>query len=719
MANAFSSPSLPSHPGLDEWVSVKPDGRIAVKTGKVDIGQRISTALAVIAAEELDVPLDRIEMIRTVTGEAPDEGITSGSNSMMESGHAVRLATATARRHMLAQAAKRLDVEAGTLEVDDGQIRSRDTNRSVSYEKIQGNKPFEIDVDPDVDVKDPTAHRIVGEKVAPLGLSEMVTGEYRFLHDMKMDGMVHARVVRPPHYKARLNSLDEDLVARLQDSGINIVRDGSFLAVAGPDEYAVIRAAEGLFSACDWEAGDGLAEGDVFESLTANTRESRPVENDGVPQDKPVPPMADPPAGAAATLEARYDKPYHAHASMGPSAAAAISTDDGLRMWSHSQGIYFLRDAVAEAFGIDPETVRIEHVPGAGCYGHNGADDAAFDAAIVARALSGTPVLLKWTREEEHAWAPYATATSMKLRASLDTDGQIIDWNHETYGDTFNMRPRSGPNMSGAARLLSGRYRDNPPPEFIPQPAMFRHMGIHRNLDPLYTFPQKRLVKNLVRDLPLRTSALRTLGAFGNVFALESFMDELANAAGIDPVTFRLNHLEDARGREVLEAVAARMDLAADAGIGRGIAFAQYKNLKAYAAVGVELEVTDAAEIKLRRAILVGDAGEIVDRDGMAAQYDGGFLQAASWTIHEQVTWDRDGVTSRDWETYPILGFDNVPEIETVLIERPGMPFLGAGEAVAGPTGAAIANAIYDATGLRLRRMPFTPEAIRAAAMDA
>ena len=711
----FTSPSLGNHPGLDEWFAVGADGRISVKSGKVDIGQRISTALAMIAAEELDVPIDRIDMIRTVTGEAPDEGITSGSNSMMESGHAVRLATATARRHMLAQAADHLGVDADTLEVDDGQIRSRETNRSVSYEELQGDRPFGIDVDPTVDVKDPQTHRIVGEKIAPLGLSEIVTGKYRFLHDMKMEGMVHARVVRPPHYKARLASLDESVVGRLKET----VRDGSFLAVAGPDEYAVIRAAERLFNACTWDAERGLSENDIFESLTGNARESRPVENDGVPQDKPVPPLAEPPADAAVTLEARYDKPYHAHASMGPSAAAAIWSDDGLQMWSHSQGIYFLRDAVAEAFAIEPDTIRIEHVPGAGCYGHNGADDAAFDAALVARALPGTPVLLKWTREEEHAWAPYATATSMKLRASLDADGKVVDWSHETYGDTFNMRPRSGPNMAGAARLLSGRYRDDPPPEFIPQPAMIRHMGIHRNLDPLYVFPQKRLVKNLVRDLPLRTSALRTLGAFGNVFALESFMDELAEAADIDPVAFRLNHLEDARGREVLEAVAARMDFGADDGIGRGVAFAQYKNLKAYAAVGVELEVTDAAEVKLRRAVLAGDAGEIVDRDGMAAQYDGGFLQAASWTIHEQVTWDRDGVTSRDWETYPILGFDNVPEIETVLIERPGVPFLGAGEAVSGPAGAAIANAIYKATGLRLRRMPFTPEAIRTAAMEA
>ena len=717
--SVFSSPSLANHPGLDEWVSVGADGRISIHSGKVDIGQRISTALAMIAAEELDVPLDRIDMVRTATGEAPDEGITSGSNSMMESGSAVRLATATARRHMLALAAEQLGVDADTLEVDGGLIQSRDTNRSVTYEEIQGDRPFGVDVDPDIDVKDPETHKIVGEKIAPLGLSEIVTGSYRFLHDMKLPGMLHARVVRPPHYNARLKRMNDETADRLRQSGIDIVRDGSFIAVVGTDEYAVIQAAERLFAACDWDTSGALSENDVFESLTANPRESRPVENDGVPQDKPVPPLADPPENASATLDARYDKPYHAHASMGPSASCAIWQEDGLQMWSHSQGVYFLRDAVAEAFDIDPETVRIEHVPGAGCYGHNGADDVAFDAALVARALPGTPVMLKWTREEEHAWAPYATATSMKLRASLDADGKVIDWNHESYGDTFNMRPRSGPNMAGAARLLSGRFRENSPPEFVPQPAMVRHMGIHRNLDPLYVFPNKRLVKNLVRELPLRTSALRTLGAFGNVFAIESFMDELAEAAGIDPVTFRLNHLEDTRGREVLEAVAARMDFNADDGIGRGIAFAQYKNLKAYAAVGVELEVNDAAEVILKRAVLAGDAGEIVDRDGTAAQYDGGFLQAASWTISEQVTWDRDGITSRDWETYPILGFDNVPEIETILIERPGVPFLGAGEAVSGPAGAAIANAIYNATGLRLRRIPFTPDAIRAAAMDA
>tara|TARA_R110000868_G_scaffold11116_10_gene54520 strand:+ start:11087 stop:13243 length:2157 start_codon:yes stop_codon:yes gene_type:complete len=718
MPSAFSSTSLKKHPGLDEWVSVGEDGRIAIHTGKVDIGQRISTALAIIAAEELDVDMSRIDVIRTVTGEAPDEGITSGSNSMMESGSAVRLASATARAHLLARAADRLGVDIDTLETDDGLIQSRGTNQSVTYQELQGGIPFGLEVDPDIAVKSPGDHRLVGRHIAPLGLSDIVAGKYTYLHDMKMPGMLHARVVRPPHYHARLRGMDEALADRLRDGGIRIVRDGSYLAVAGADEYAVIRAAERLFAGCDWDTADGITQAELFESITGNERISLPVENDGVPQDKPVPPLEEP-EGAAHTLNARYDKPYHSHGSIGPSAGAALWQEDGMQVWSHSQGIYFLRSAIAEAFGQDEQFIRIEHVPGAGCYGHNGADDAAFDAALIARALPGTPILLKWTREEEHSWAPYATAMSLKLQASLDADGKVMAWSHESYGDTFSMRPRSGPNMAGAARLLSSRFTENPPPPFVAQPSIARHIGLHRNLDPLYRFPNKRLVKNLVRGLPLRTSALRTLGAFGNVFALESFMDELAEAAGINPVTFRLNHLEDPRGRKVLETLARHIDLTADDERGRGIGFAQYKNLKAYAAVYVELEVNDAAEIVMHRAVLVGDAGEIVDRDGLIAQFDGGFLQAASWAIHEQVTWDRDGITSRDWEGYPILRFDNVPEIETVLIERPGVPFLGAGEAVSGPAGAAIANAVCNATGIRLRRMPFTPDAIRAAALDA
>jgi len=451
----------------------------------------------------------------------------------------------------------------------------------------------------------------------------------------------------------------------------------------------------------------------------SNERVSLPVV-DGVPQKEAVEPLASPPEGASATLNARYEKPYLMHGSIGPSAAVALAEGDKLTVWSHSQGVYVLRASLSEALGMKVEDLTVIHVPGSGCYGHNGADDAAVDAALIALALPGKPVLLKWSREDEHAWEPYASCMAMDLTASIDGDGKVIAWSQDTYSDTYGMRPRPEPGGAGPARLLAMQYREDAVTPLVPKPNMSRHAGLHRNLDPIYSFENKRLVKNLVRGLPLRTSALRTLGAFANVFAIESFVDELAEEAGIDPVAFRMSHLEDQRAKEVLQAAADKIGWGdpVPEGHGRGIAFAQYKNIQAYAAIAVELEVNDKAEVIMHRVALAGDAGQIVDQAGVIAQYEGGFLQAASWTLYEEVTFDQTGITSRDWETYPILRFDNIPEIETVMIDRPNERFLGAGEAVSGPTAGAIANAIHMATGLRVRRLPFTPDAIRAAAME-
>ena len=713
-----ASPSLARHPDLDDWLALGAEGRVTVRTGKVDIGQRISTAIALIAAEELDLDPARIDVMRAETGVSPDEGITSGSNSMEESGEAVRRAAATARRHLLSLAATALQVDAGTLEVTDGAIRSRATNRATTYWELAGGREFGISVDPDAAIKPPAALRRIGRRVVARDMAALVAGTAKFVHDLTMPGMVHARVVRPPHYHARLASLDPVARKRLTESGLTVVRDGSFLAVAGADEYAVIKAAERLAAAAVWNSGDGLDAADVFARLTGNARVSLPVV-DGSPVQAPVPPRSDPPESATVTLEARYERPYLMHGSIGPSAALAQFADERMSVWTHSQGIYILRASMADALGMEAAAIRLIHVPGAGCYGHNGADDAALDAALVARAMPGTPVLLKWSRADEHGWEPYGPAMVMDLRASLGADGSVLAWSHETYSDTHVQRPRPGPNRSGAARLLATRFRAEPLQPPLPQPSMGPHSGIHRNLDPIYAFRDRRLVKHLVRDMPLRTSSLRTLGAYANVFAIESFMDELAEAAGADPVEFRLRHLTDPRAKAVLQAAADRFGWSrpAPAGHGRGIGFARYKNAKTWAAVAVELAVTDAAEVRLHRVAIAADAGQVVDPDGLAAQMEGGFIQAASWTLHEQVTFDRDGITSRDWESYPILRFGNVPAIETVLVDRPGEPFLGAGEAAAGPTAGAVANAIRSATGLRLRRLPFTPDAIRAAAL--
>jgi CO/xanthine dehydrogenase Mo-binding subunit len=704
---------------LDDWLSVRADGRVTLRTGKVELGQRISTAIAVIAAEELDVELERIDIVGAETGVSPDEGITSASNSMEQSGQAVRLAAATARHHLLARAASALEVDAASLEVADGLIRSTATNRSTTYWELFGDEAFAIPVDLDAEVKSPDEFRHIGRRVVARGMEDLVNGKLGFVHDLTMPGMLYARVVRPPHYHARLRKIDETVLRRLAEAGVRVVRDGSFVAVAVEDEYAAVKAAERVAGVTSWNTGGGIEPQDVFERLLVNDRVSLPV-IEGVPRDEPVPALADPPPEATVTLRSRFESPYRMHGSIGPSAALALSEDDRLSVWTHSQGIYTLRASLAEALNMKVDAVRVVHVPGAGCYGHNGADDAALDAALVARAIPGRPVMLKWSREDEHAWEPYGSCMAMELCASLDAGGSVVAWSHETYSDTHSTRPYPGPNGVGPAQLLASRHLARPLAAPTSQPSMGRHRGIHHNLDPLYTFPGRRLVKHLVRDLPLRTSALRSLGAYANVFALESFIDELAEAAGADPVEFRLRHLADERAIAVVEAVAERMgwnETAPAPGHGRGIAFAQYKNIKAYVAVGMELEVTDAAEVRLHHAVIAADAGQVVDPVGLAAQLEGGLLQAASWTLYEEVRFDRDGITSCDWESYPILRFDNIPEIDTVLMDRPGEPFLGVGEAPPGPTAGAIANAIRDATGLRLYRLPFTPDAIRQAAL--
>ena len=715
------NPSLTKNPALDSWIAFSTGGKVLLRMGKVDIGQKISSAVSRLAAEELDVAPERIVMIRPDTVDGPDEGMTSGSNSMEESGNAVRLAAATARAILLAKAAEALGVGIDGLDVDDGTITARSTNRSTSYWDLQGDKPFGIPIDVAARIKPLEERTLVGRPSAPLDLEDIVTGRHLFVNDMSMDGMVHARPVRPPHALARLEALDDGVVTKLSNDGFTVIRDGSFLAIAGADEYAVIQAARVLFGAARWTKEPDLGNRDIFDQLTTNDRLSMPVV-DGVPVlDTPVPPPASVPPGVKAHHAARYERAYIMHGSIGPSSGLAVMRDDGLDLWTHSQGIYLLRASLAELFEMRPEQLRLRHRPGSGCYGHNGADDAAVDAALVACAMPGVPVLLKWTREDEHGWEPYSPAMVMELSGAITSDGEITAWSHESHSDTHVLRPRPGVAGLGPSRLLPARYLESPPAVIPPPPNMTHHGGIHRNLEPLYRIAAPRLVKHLVRDLPHRTSALRTLGAFANVFALESFLDELAAAAGEDPVDLRLGHMDDPRARACIEAVAERigpLDQAPE-GHGRGLGFAQYKNAKAYAAVAVELAVDEADRVRLKRAVIAGDAGQIVDPTGFTAQLEGGFIQAASWTIHEAVTHDPDGITSRDWESYPIIGFDNIPSIETLLLDQPDAPFLGAGEAVCGPTGAAIANAVHRATGVRPRRLPLTPENLRAAALAA
>jgi CO/xanthine dehydrogenase Mo-binding subunit len=528
-------------------------------------------------------------------------------------------------------------------------------------------------------------------------------------------------VLRPPHAGARLRAVDAAALRAI--AGVHLVREGSFLAVAASDEYLAVRAAARAASAIDWDTGDGLAAGDVFAALRTNPRVSLAV-IDGTPVDGPLPPLAPPPADARVSLQAVYERGYQMHAAIGPSAAMALLRAGNLSVWTHSQGIYPLRDSLAETLGMEVARVRVQHVPGAGCYGHNGADDVALDAALVARALPGRHVLLKWSRADEHAWEPYGSAMAVAVSGSIDAAGQVRGWSLDGYSDTHLGRPRPGAPGVGPSRLLATRWLADAPPRREPAPNRGTHSGIHRNADPYYAFGARRIVKHLVRGLPHRTSALRTLGGFMNVFAIECFLDELAHGAGLDPLALRLSHLRDVRAREVLERAARAIGWQAGvrragAGVGRGqgLAFARYKNRQAYVAVAVELSVDETARVQLERAVIAADAGHIIDADGLAAQMEGGFLQAASWTLYEAVRYDAGGIASRDWDSYPILRFDNVPRIEVVTAARPDAPPLGAGEAACGPAGAAIANAVFAASGLRVRRLPLTPDALRAAAL--
>ena len=713
-----ANPSLGENPRVEDWITVRPDGFVEVRTGKVEIGQRITTAVTLVAARELGVPFDRVVMEPARTGRSPDEGYTSGSNSMEQSGHAVRLAAATARRELVARAARRLGVDATTLETGEGLVRSRETNRTLRYGELVEGAPLSLPVDPGA----PLARAEGASRnppVEPHHLRGLVTGTLRFVHDLGQEGALHARVVRPPHYHAALAGLADGIEDGLE--GARLVRDGSFLAVAAEDEHRAIRAAARVAAAAKWSSTEKLDERPIRDQLLDNRRESFPV-REFRPHEEPVPAL---PPEAPRTVRAVYERPYQMHGSLGPSAALARFADGRLSVWTHSQGIYPLRAAIAETLGMAPESVDVEHAPGAGCYGHNGSDDAALEAALVARAVPGRSVLLKWTREDEHAWEPYGPAMRMELSAHLDHRGDVGWWSHETCSDTHVVRARPGAAGPQAGRFLAPRYLASPVREPARTPNLTVNGGIHRNATPPYAFPETRIVKHLVHNLPLRVSALRTLGAYANVFAAESFMDELAHAAGADPLDYRRRHLEDARTRAVLDAAAERLGWTARRaetgpgdGSGRGIAVARYKNAKSYCAVAVETRVGDDAVVHLLRAVIAADAGEIVDPDGLAAQLEGGFVQAASWTLLEAVAWDRDGITSRDWESYPILRFDAIPEVETVLLDRPGEPFLGAGEASCGPAGAAIANAVFDATGIRARRLPLTPEHLREAAAE-
>jgi nicotinate dehydrogenase subunit B len=702
--------TLVQTPDLDSWIRINTDGTVTLWTGKVELGQDIRTSIAMIGADELDVSLERIRVVPADTDQSPDEGYTVGSMSLETSGNAMRYAAAEARHIMLSVAHEELEAPMERLKVTDGTITDPQTGRRVTYWDLFGGRKFGCRVSGVARPKGPQAHRIVGQPAERLDLLAKVTGTARFVHDLDLPGMVHGRVVRPPNYGAGLDSVDEGPIYQMPGV-IRVVHDGSFLGVVAEREEQAIRAMEALQKTAVWEGRTALPSQETLFDYLMSQPDRAFLVVDGKPVDGPIPPI-EAPAEAAQTLTATYYRPYHMHASLGPSAAVARLLDGKLTVWTHSQGVYPLRAALAPVLGMSEDDIRVIHADGPGCYGHNGADDAALDAALLALAVPGRPVSLKWTRSDEHTWEPYGAATVIQMQASLSADGDVVDWNHDVWGYTHLGRARALGSTSG---LLAAWHLAEPFERPQPQPSMGPQVGIHRNADPLYAFPRRRIVKHFLADSPLRTSALRGLGSYANVFAIESFMDELAHAAGVDAVKFRLRHLTDERARAAIGAAAEKAG-SRSAGQGRGIAFARYKNRQSYVAVVVDLRVNrDSGHIRLERAVIAADAGQIVNPDGLSNQLEGAFVQSASWTLREQVAFDRQGVISVDWHSYPILRSRDAPKIETVLLDRPGQPYLGLGEGAQGPVPAAIANAVFDTTGVRLCQIPFTPERVKAA----
>jgi CO/xanthine dehydrogenase Mo-binding subunit len=693
--------SLNANRMLDRWLRIDAEGTVTVFPGKVEIGQGILTALAQIVAEELEISVSRVRIASTDTSYSPNEGVTSGSRSIEEGGIALRYAAAEARDLLLARAAARLGVTLEQLTVADGVVTAR-TGGSVTYWEIADAALLKREATAESAPKDASRRTVVGTAVARRDIPGKVTGVPTYVQDLAPPGMLHGRIVRPASPRAQLVALDEKEVQAMPGV-LAVVRDGSFLGVVAEREEQAIRAQRRLARLAQWRGQADLPQSDPRYLLGLKTEDevvSRKGDADSAPP-------------AARRLEAEYTRPFIAHASMAPSCAVASCDGGRYTVWTHSQGVFPLRADLAKVLGVPENDIVVIHAEGAGCYGHNAADDVACDAALLARAVPGRPVRVQWMREDEFMWEPYGSAMVVRMGGALDEAGNIVAWTHDVWSHGHSTRPgpRDGANLLAAWHLAQPVKR--PAPGNPPLPAG----GSHRNAVPLYEFPHQRVTNHLAREAPLRTSALRSLGAHVNVFAIESFMDELAAAAGADPVEFRLRHLKDARARAVIEAVAKKAGWRSreqgDGARGRGIGFARYKNAGCYVAVIVEIEAEN--EVRVRRAWAAVDAGEAINPDGIVNQTEGGIIQTVSWTLKEGIAYDRERVVTRSWDDYPILTFAEVPAIEVEVINRPDEPPLGAGEGAQGPTGAAIANAICNAMGVRLRDMPLTRERLIAA----
>jgi nicotinate dehydrogenase subunit B len=690
---------------VDAFLSIDAKGIVSVYSGKVDLGTGVSTALPQMVAEELDVPLQAIKFIQGDTWLTPDQGISSGSLAIQNGGIQLRQAAAMARHALLDEAAKYLQVSRDELSVVDGVVKGKSSKQQVSYGTLVGGKRFNLTLDPKkpIPTKAPKDFRVVGKSMARVDIPDKVTGQFTYMQDVRVPGMMHGRVVRPPAYGATLEIVDESSVASIP--GVQVVRQKNFLAVVAGSEWNAVRAAQQL--KVNWSQSETLPD---QAKLWEHVRSTKVVKDDVTSN---VGDAAAAMGKDGKTLSATYDFAINLHGSIGPSCAIAEFKDGKLVSWSASQGTHNLRKQLAQMFSMSVDDVRCVYVEGSGCYGRNGHEDAAGDAAILAKAV-GKPVRVQWSRADEHGWEPMGPPTLIDLRATLGATGTVSAWESEFF------IPQG---MPGSCPLV-GQELAGLPSTYVLSPG-----NIIRNSEIPYGIANMRTVCHRLETTPFRPSWIRAPGRMQNTYANECFLDELAAEAKVDPLEFRLNYLNDRRGIEVLERLRslakwdkraspqAQAASAADTVLkGRGISYTRYEMARTYVGAVAEVEVDrTTGKIRVTRFYVVHDCGQIINPDGVRNQIDGNIIQTVSRTLVEEVKFDRSMSTSLDWASYPILTFPEIPDIVTDLIDRPDERPWGAGEPTAAVVPSAISNAVFDATGVRLRSVPYTPDKVKLA----
>ena len=698
---------------VDSFVSIEPGGKVTIFVGKVDLGTGTKTAMAQMAADELDVAFEQIEMVMGDTATTPDQWITGANLTIAQGGAELRKACATARAALLARASTRLGVSVTELTVTQGIVSVKsDATKTVSYsELMQGvgsTNSADLKVDAKAVIKPASSYRVVGKSIPRVDIPAKVTGEFVYAHDVRLPGMLHARVVRADELGARLEAVDDSATRRITGF-VQTVRRGDFVAVVASNEWGAIKAARAL--KLTWSAGTGLPD----KATVFDYWRQQPIAKEEATQK-----VGDAPAALAASarrVKASYEFAVQTHASIGPSCAVADFSDGRLTVWSPSQATHSMQSELASLTGVAMERVRLLYVDGSGCYGRNGHEDATADAALIA-TLIGKPVRVQWMRADETARAPKSPPRAIDLEAGFDQDGNLVAWSgdfHIALNHIVAFKPLDFPLL--AATDLG-----------MPKPGNWVGF-LFQNAGAPYAVPNIRVNTRHVAKAFFRSAHLRSPGRIENSFANESFMDELAADAKADPAEFRLKHIKDPRAVAVIRAAMKRADWQTRAGVnagavdanadiakGRGISYVRYNNTTTYVAAVAEVEVNrKSGEVRVTRVCVGHDCGQIINPDGLANQIEGGVIQTVSRTLMEQVEWDKTRVTSVDWATYPILRFPDVPRVEVDMINTPGDVSWGAGEPTASAIPAAIGNAIFDATGARLRSIPFTPDKVKAA----